>query len=154
MLCAAIMTDHWEHVTWDRTNLDRISNDTSTQLEWFLDGRVARIIPKAKTKLLPPSDYHLTAKLGEFERRFGDRQSVYLVPMHGGIWTLCIDLTDDEIRQVSTGDGFPRTSQQQCVNYLAGNMESAKGLEEERSDWQHSEFQASLHPHLSRYNRL
>lgn len=49
MLCAAIMTDHWEYITWDRGKLEviakQISNSTSNSrhhypLEWLLDGQV------------------------------------------------------------------------------------------------------------------
>lgn len=51
MLCAAIMTDHWEHVTWDRTSLDKLANESSTHnLHWLLDGRVARLPIKSKYK--------------------------------------------------------------------------------------------------------
>lgn len=81
------------------------------------------------------------------------RANVFLVPMNGGIWTLCIDLTPEEIRSLS-GDGFPQVDQ--CVNYLAGSTEGGSGgqinEENSRAEWQHSEFQPSLHPHLSRYN--
>lgn len=71
------------------------------------------------------------------------------MPMNGGIWTLCIDLSDQEMRQLGP-NGFLRTAP--CVNYLADeNMESAHG-EDVRNDWQHSESQSSLQPHLSRYN--
>ncbi|XP_035795901.1 uncharacterized protein LOC118468798 isoform X1 [Anopheles albimanus] len=70
--------------------------------------------------------------------------------MNGGIWTLCIDLTAEEIRTMSR-DGFPQV--EQCVNYLAGTMESAQGNDEDaRADWQHSESQATLHPHLRMQN--
>lgn len=70
--------------------------------------------------------------------------------MHGGIWTLCIDLRDDEIRELGK-KGFPAVAQ--CFNYLAGNVDSRSGGgDEPRADWQHSESQSPLRPHLSRYN--
>lgn len=71
--------------------------------------------------------------------------------MHGGIWTLCINLRDDEIRELGK-KGFPAVSQ--CFNYLAGNMDNSRsgGSDEPRADWQHSESQTPIHPHLSRYN--
>lgn len=79
-----------------------------------------------------------------------DRGGVFLVPMHGGIWTLCIDLRDDEIRELGK-KGFPAVAQ--CFNYLAGNVDSRSGGgDEPRADWQHSESQSPLRPHLSRYN--
>lgn len=44
MLCAAVMTDHWEIIRWDRDAVHtRITNSTSNRLHWFLDGRVAKI---------------------------------------------------------------------------------------------------------------
>jgi hypothetical protein len=66
-----------------------------------------------------------------------------------GIWTLCVNLNDDEIKQLRT-KGFP--SVDHCFNYLSGNADSSRNNDELRADWQHSEFQPSLHPHLSRYN--
>lgn len=75
---------------------------------------------------------------------------MFLVPMHGGIWTLCIDLNDHDIRLLGRV-GFPRAAM--CINYLAGSMESQQG-DEPRADWQHSELQTSIHPHLSRYNKF
>ncbi|XP_052895121.1 uncharacterized protein LOC128302350 isoform X1 [Anopheles moucheti] len=156
MLCAAIMTDHWEHVSWDRTSLDRISNETAIELHWYLDGRAAKIPLKGKG-LPPPTQHH---QQHHRQQKGGgaatppvvtdNRAGVFLVPMNGGIWTLCIDLTAEEIRTMSN-DGFPQVDQ--CVNYLAGTMESAQGNDEDaRADWQHSESQASLHPHLRMQN--
>lgn len=80
-----------------------------------------------------------------------DRGGVFLVPMHGGIWTLCIDLNEHEIRQLARF-GFPRVAQ--CVNYLAGNLDNSRtgGTDEPRADWQHSESHQPYRPHLSRYN--
>lgn len=79
-----------------------------------------------------------------------DRGGVFLVPMHGGIWTLCINLRDDEIRELGN-KGFP--AYPQCFNYLAGNIDNSRSGDEVRLDWQHSESQTPIRPHLSRYNR-
>ncbi|EDV92895.1 AF4/FMR2 family member lilli [Drosophila grimshawi] len=132
MLCAAIMTDHWEHVTWDRNSLDRYSNRSGLHLEWLLDEQVAMLKPDKRA-----------------DHRFR-RDSVFLVPMHGGIWTLCIDLPMQQLQELRRNPKFPRGAPP-CVNYLAGSMENARG-EEQRNDWQHSESQAiTLQPHLSTY---
>ncbi|XP_058821664.1 uncharacterized protein LOC131683583 isoform X2 [Topomyia yanbarensis] len=140
MLCAAIMTDHWEHVSWNREQLDRLSNKSSIELQWYLDGRAAKF---------SVSDAHRKSQDGrnkelELPRRYGvksnkpafdKRANVFLVPMNGGIWTLCVDLTPDEIRSMSS-DGFPQVDQ--CVNYLAGNTDSTAVNEENtRAEWQH-----------------
>ncbi|EDX13718.1 GD20846 [Drosophila simulans] len=131
MLCAAIMTDHWEHVTWDRNSLDRYSNRSGLHLEWLLDDQVAMLKPDKRA-----------------DHRFR-RDSVFLVPMHGGIWTLCIDLPIQQLQELRRNPKFPRGAPP-CVNYLAGSMENARG-EEQRNDWQHSESQVTLQPHLSTY---
>ncbi|XP_001999436.3 uncharacterized protein LOC6573353 [Drosophila mojavensis] len=133
MLCAAIMTDHWEHVTWDRTSLDRYSNRSGLHLEWLLDEQVAMLKPDKRA-----------------DHRFR-RDSVFLVPMHGGIWTLCIDLPIAQLQELRRNPKFPRGAPP-CVNYLAGSMENARG-EEQRNDWQHSESQViTLQPHLRMQN--
>nr|XP_017014403.2 uncharacterized protein LOC108069004 [Drosophila takahashii] len=131
MLCAAIMTDHWEHVTWDRNSLDRYTNRSGLHLEWLLDDQVAMLKPDKRA-----------------DHRFR-RDSVFLVPMHGGIWTLCIDLPIQQLQELRRNPKFPRGAPP-CVNYLAGSMENARG-EEQRNDWQHSESQVTLQPHLSTY---
>ncbi|XP_019868155.1 uncharacterized protein LOC109596977 isoform X2 [Aethina tumida] len=110
MLCAAIMTDHWEEVTWDRHYLEVLSNGT-VRLQWLLDRTVARI---------STNDLR-------------DKTVAFLVPMHGGIWTLCVSLTDEEIGLLGRM-GFP--SVQPCVNYLSGGIDGIKGYEP-RADWQH-----------------
>jgi hypothetical protein len=49
MLCFAIMTDHWEQVTWNDRKLDDIvvrKNVTQVKwvFEWLLDRQVGRIV--------------------------------------------------------------------------------------------------------------
>ncbi|XP_057657612.1 uncharacterized protein LOC130894693 isoform X2 [Diorhabda carinulata] len=109
MLCAAIMTDHWEEVTWDKTNLDTLANKTVT-VHWLLDKTVARIATNDR-----------------------DRTIAFLVPMHGGIWTLCVSLTEEEIGLLGRV-GFPAVKS--CVNYLSGGIDGVRGYES-RADWQH-----------------
>lgn len=95
----------------------------------------------------------LSIKLRNFLSPGNDRGGVFLVPMHGGIWTLCINLRDDEILELGK-KGFPAVAQ--CFNYLAGNIDNSRaggGGDEPRADWQHSESQTPIHPHLSRYNK-
>lgn len=43
LLCLAVMTDHWEIIRWDRNLLHHITSNTSNQLNWHLEGKVARI---------------------------------------------------------------------------------------------------------------
>lgn len=58
--------------------------------------------------------------------------------MHGGIWTLCIDLPLPELQELRRHPKFP-PSAPTCLNYLAGSSENARG-EEQRNDWQHSKY--------------
>ncbi|XP_055612067.1 uncharacterized protein LOC129758563 isoform X1 [Uranotaenia lowii] len=139
MLCAAIMTDHWEHVSWNREQLDRLTNKSSIELQWYHNGRAAKFSVAEMRKSNDPRSRDF-----DFPRRFGltkktvvdNRANVFLVPMNGGIWTLCIDLTPEEIGSMSS-DGFPQV--EQCVNYLAGNTDSGQQISEEntRAEWQH-----------------
>lgn len=44
MLCAAVMTDHWENIRWDRNAIEaKINNSTFDKLYWYFNGRVAKI---------------------------------------------------------------------------------------------------------------
>lgn len=46
LLCGAIMSDHWENVTWDRNvleNLTRNISSTNNSFQWQLNGRVGAL---------------------------------------------------------------------------------------------------------------
>ena len=83
MLCAAIMSDHWEEVGWNREMLDQVDVNPT----WYLDGKVA---------MLEPLPGHASF-LHHFQKK-----PAFLVPMHGGIWTLCVSLTG-KIKQIFFG---------------------------------------------------
>lgn len=82
-----------------------------------------------------------------------DRGAVFLVPVHGGIWTLCTNLNETELLILQNEIGFPKKITK-CVSYLDGNVDNSRtvGVDEPRADWQHSESQTTLNPNLSRYN--
>ncbi|OWR48000.1 hypothetical protein KGM_210788B, partial [Danaus plexippus plexippus] len=42
MLCAAIMTQHWEHVSWERAALAALANASNTAIQWLLDEKVVK----------------------------------------------------------------------------------------------------------------
>jgi hypothetical protein len=81
------MTDHWERVTWNRGKLDDIAarqkNTSQVKhqwlLQWLLDGQVGRIV--------------YTNEQGLRSEEEQDEVALFLTPMHGGIWTLCVSLT-------------------------------------------------------------
>lgn len=45
MLCAAIMTEHWEHVVWEHAALAALANASNTAIQWLLDEKVAKVRP-------------------------------------------------------------------------------------------------------------
>jgi hypothetical protein len=99
MLCFAIMTDHWEQVTWDRRKLDDIAvrqkNGTQAKwlLEWLLDGQVGRIVYTNDEGLRRVPDRKEPVTSSDSIGQEYDEVAVFLIPMHGGIWTLCVSLT-------------------------------------------------------------
>ncbi|XP_058796592.1 uncharacterized protein LOC131667272 isoform X2 [Phymastichus coffea] len=118
LLCAAIMSDHWEEVDWDREALERANVSPVT---WLLDGKVGRIEPTLGGGSSQQAKHHVV----------GDRsraQPAFVVPMHGGIWTMCVSLTDEEIELLGRV-GFP---QERCINYLTPD----EAHEEMRAAWQ------------------
>ncbi|XP_047358451.1 uncharacterized protein LOC124952500 isoform X4 [Vespa velutina] len=110
LLCGAIMTDHWEEVGWDKEALIH----ANVSLTW-LDDQVAML------ETPPAHRNHHRGRRGSF-----------LVPMHGGIWTMCVSLSDDEIRLLGQV-GFP---QERCINYLTPD----EAHEEIRVAWQNPTF--------------
>ncbi|XP_076752401.1 uncharacterized protein LOC143424299 isoform X1 [Xylocopa sonorina] len=108
LLCAAIMSDHWEEVGWDKEALTH----ANVTLTWYLDGQVA--------KLENPTSGH--------RNHYSGRRPTFLVPMYGGIWIMCVSLTEEEI-QLLGQVGFP---QERCINYLTPD----EAHEEIRAAWQ------------------
>ncbi|GBP37213.1 Zinc finger BED domain-containing protein 4 [Eumeta japonica] len=45
VLCAAMMTEHWEQVAWNRGALAALVNRTELTLHWLLDDKVAKGMP-------------------------------------------------------------------------------------------------------------
>lgn len=72
------MSDHWEEIGWDKEDLIRTSSHTNVSLTWYLDGQVAMI----ESSVNHHRANHRVAK-----------SSSFLVPMHGGIWIMCVSLS-------------------------------------------------------------
>lgn len=70
--------------------------------------------------------------------------------MHGGIWTLCIDLNEHEMRQLGRF-GFPYTTK--CVNYLAESVEYSRH-DDMKYDSPHVEYPVTRRPSLSEFNTV
>lgn len=77
----------------------------------------------------------------------GRTDNIFLVPMRGGIWTLCIDLSESEMRQLGPY-GFPNAVK--CISYLAENTEI--NASEEYS--QHGSYQAIRRPSMRKHDKI
>lgn len=75
----------------------------------------------------------------------GNTDNIFLVPMHGGIWTLCIDLTDADMRQLGRY-GFPHASK--CISYLAESIE----LSQHDEFSLHGDYQMARRPSMRKYH--
>lgn len=66
--------------------------------------------------------------------------------MHSGIWSLCVDLTEGELKELFR-IGMPHASQ--CINYLAESAEFSR--HEDMKFDQHGDLQVTRRPSLSKY---
>ncbi|KAJ8664483.1 hypothetical protein QAD02_006145 [Eretmocerus hayati] len=114
------MSDHWEEVTWDKDALTL----SGVHPTWYLDGKVGRLDPISASRFAQQQPHHVLVSGGS-RPRLGP---AFLVPMHGGIWTMCVSLTDEEIKLLAQL-GFP---QERCINYLYPD----EAHEEIRAAWQ------------------
>jgi len=64
------MSDHWEEIDWDKKDLIH----ANVNLTWY--GQVARLESSVNQR-----NKHRVVK------------SSFLVPMHGGIWIMCVSLS-------------------------------------------------------------
>ncbi|XP_042880769.1 uncharacterized protein LOC122258715 [Penaeus japonicus] len=101
ILCSAILTNHWEVITFEKAEVEAIAakhNATHT-LTWLWGGKVGMVSIKLHQPLkLRRQDVGSQAYMGSRSHSLRFRRqttkSIYLVPMHGGIWTLCVGLSE------------------------------------------------------------
>lgn len=65
------MSDHWEEIIWDKEVLIH----ENITLSWYLGGQVAMLNSTVNHEI------HVS------------KNSSFLVPMHGGIWIICVSLS-------------------------------------------------------------
>jgi hypothetical protein len=116
VLCAAIMSDYWELIMFDRTKVDNIvtKHNGSHTVLWLFGGTTARVTisrPNPAMQFRTSTGHYLeSARLKRSRMKRGATASsvaarrdesnpdsstvsnLFLVPMHGGIWTLCVAL--------------------------------------------------------------
>ncbi|CAI6373191.1 unnamed protein product [Macrosiphum euphorbiae] len=158
MLCTSVWTNHWENMEWDfqeAISVLKTQNKSSKWLnnvntEWLVNGNTLKITinaakpsPVNNGKLLvlaTANQYHQTDfyDINPLLYQTGEKTTVILAPMYGGIWTLCISLTEDQLVQLhqetnnKMGSVLPK-----CVNYLA---EEPPEEEYFKPDWHHTTF--------------
>ncbi|XP_025194786.1 uncharacterized protein LOC112594269 [Melanaphis sacchari] len=156
MLCTSVWTNHWENMEWDfqeAISVLKTQNKSSewynnVNTEWLVNGNILKItINTAKPSpinngdallvLATANQYH-QADLYDIHSLLQlteERTTVILAPMYGGIWTLCISLTEDQLVQLyretynTMGLMLPK-----CVNYLA---EESTEEDHFKPDWHH-----------------
>ncbi|XP_052133058.1 uncharacterized protein LOC113205561 isoform X2 [Frankliniella occidentalis] len=113
LLVCAVITDHWEHVAWD-WDRERVARVEQTllqdqrngshhwRLDWLVDGKVARLLRRR------PRQPDVGPSAGP---------AVFLLPMNGGIWTLCANVNEEQHAALRAAG----LSQPSCVNYLTRN---------------------------------
>ncbi|XP_050715322.1 uncharacterized protein LOC126998048 isoform X4 [Eriocheir sinensis] len=137
ILCTAILTNYWELITFDREAVEAITarhNNTHT-LTWLWEGKVGKVVIQLDKPLKvrrqvgvapgPVGHGGINAMKTQRFRRQTSRV-IYLVPHHGGIWTLCVGLSETEQRQLH--DKFPLSG---CINYLSSHSMGSS----EKNDW-------------------
>ncbi|XP_022179364.1 uncharacterized protein LOC111039981 [Myzus persicae] len=156
LLCTSVWTNHWENMDWDFQEAISVLKTQNTSSKWFnsvntewlVNGNALKItINAAKPSpvnngdallvLATANQYHQTDfyDIQPLLHETGETTTVILVPMYGGIWTLCISLTEDQLEQLyeetnnKMGSVLPK-----CVNYLA---EEPPEEEYFKPDWHH-----------------
>ncbi|VVC88994.1 unnamed protein product [Leptidea sinapis] len=112
------MTEHWEHVTWEKSALTTLANASNTALQWLLDEKVVHVsissIQKNENsmeRLVVQGQVEGKRARGRSPTRWIDAitkatvstivQCTFLVPMNGGIWTMCLSLEEEEVSILS-----------------------------------------------------
>lgn len=69
--CFSLLTNYWEHITWDSRTVMKISYEQNMGVKSHLDNQITRVsVTNSKNSTV----------------------DIYLLPMHGGIWTICFAL--------------------------------------------------------------
>ncbi|KAL7639258.1 UNVERIFIED_CONTAM: hypothetical protein RMT77_009747 [Armadillidium vulgare] len=153
ILVTAILTNHWEEIYFDSKLVEEItaSKNNTHKLTWLMGGKVAKVeilqnTPRLIQEDLSPRDEFEQLPWLESERRTRKtyvrstsnrryrRQAsrvIFLVPLHGGIWTLCVGLEIAEQKELERR-GYPFRG---CINYLSAGGGGGGSTMSEKSEW-------------------
>lgn len=115
VLCFAIMGSSWELIQFDRARVEEVTrrHNATHSLLWLFDGAAARV---SISRPAPPQRHRYLMEATRLRREARARReatstvaaatlepaddqqqattvsNVFLVPLKGGLWTLCVDL--------------------------------------------------------------
>ncbi|XP_071518562.1 uncharacterized protein [Panulirus ornatus] len=133
ILCTAILTNHWEVITFDKDAVEAITakHNTTHNLTWLWNGKVGKVVIQLHhpMKLRRQEESGRSQRLRARSIRFRRQTSrvIYLAPLHGGIWTLCVGLSEREQKHLRD-QGFPLFG---CINYLSPHFAKSS----DKNDW-------------------
>jgi hypothetical protein len=88
IMSVSIMSNYWEYMTWNKQKIREIIESTQ-RTNHNHHVRIEPIQSEYIIKLSIKHDYSVPTRL-------------YLLPMHGGIWTVCASLTGMEFAKLGT----------------------------------------------------
>lgn len=93
LTCVSLMTNHWEYITWDIRKVYEIAHKTKRHINAPPYVSVEPLLDEVMIKI-SIYDFSHQNKIEMMNENSGRQTNatvtVYLVPMHGGIWTLCV----------------------------------------------------------------
>ncbi|XP_022254381.1 uncharacterized protein LOC111088463 [Limulus polyphemus] len=100
-LSVALLTNHWEAVIFRRNQVHNVANNSQHRVMW-VSNQVARV--KAAYYNVPRDVEKIATYYNQQKWNGSSEGFVYLVPLHGGVYSICTDLSGIERRtlQINT----------------------------------------------------
>ncbi|XP_076309147.1 uncharacterized protein LOC143224761 isoform X1 [Tachypleus tridentatus] len=103
-LSLALLTNHWETVTFARDQVQRVANRSQHTLSW-INKHLVRV---------DTSEDGVSKTVKVYSRQKTNADLVFLISLYGGVNAICTDISDEE-RTELLKDGF---SPPVCLSYL------------------------------------
>lgn len=97
--CVSMMTDYWEYTTWDTHKIHEIAYRLrQNNIQYHIE--VDPYLHDSVTKISIYEYKEAHSNINLYQGNQVETANVYLLPMHGGIWTVCISLTGNANRVI------------------------------------------------------